>query len=259
MAATPGPGVVGAAGREALDSRWAAVYRGAAGVLVEYPFHGGLDNASVSLSGYPPQRLDSTYNFASPTVRGWSAGAIWKVGESPCSNRYNRAYGATVGFLQAPFNVRIAHQRSYSLSDAGWMAPASDYISRNTLVAANLVLRQGTVYVGYGINHGYGRSPWDPVYPYGAMIMPAFSDRSRDLMAGIAVPVGGATFMLSYIRKDDRTTADRDTEQIAAGMAYTLSRSTSVYAAMAQVRSRSPAGQGRERSSAINIGLRHAF
>lgn len=263
-------------GRQAfigLDSRWGVLTLGRQYSLqyealsnVADPFHGGLAGAASNLAGYGARRFDNTVKYMTPTIHGWSAGAIYSFGESPFSSQFNRAYGAVIGFEHAPLTLRIAHQRRYNLSDATGVVPLVDYSSRNTLIAANLALKYATLYAGYGVNRGFGSLPYDPVSPYGGMVVPAFTDRSRDLLAGIEIPVGNATFMLSVIRKDDQTIANRDARQVAAGVVYSLSRRTSVYAAYGRIDNRNGAaytvGNASGRGSgdrAITIGLRHAF
>ncbi|SFU80084.1 porin [Pseudoduganella namucuonensis] len=263
-------------GRQAfvgLDSRWGALTLGRQynlqyETLVEVadPFHGGMAGTATNLAGYVQRRYDNTIKYVTPTVRGWSAGAIYAFGESPYSSKFNRAYGATIGYEHAPFNIRIAHQRKYNLSDATGVVPAVDYSSRNTLVAANVVFKSATLYAAYGVNRGIGSSPWDPSYPYGALVVPSASDRSHDIITGVSLPRGAATFMVSYIHKNDRTLANRDADQLAAGVSYAMSRRTSVYAAYARIKNRNGAGytvgnasSGGRGDSAVNVGLRHAF
>jgi predicted porin len=92
------------------------------------------------------------------------------------------------------------------------------------------------------------------------------STDSRDMLVGVSMRRGASTFMLSYIRKNDRTLANQDADQYAAGMTYAMSKRTALYAAYAHIRNRngapytvgnaSDAGRG---NSAINFGIRHAF
>jgi predicted porin len=263
-------------GRQAyvgLDSRWGALTLGRQYSLqyqtlidVADPFGGGLAGSATNLVGFTSKRFDNTIKYASPVVRGWSASAIYSYGESPYSTDFNRAYGATIGFENGPFVVRAAHQHKNNLSDATGIVPAVDSSSRNTLVAANVVFKSFTVYAAYGINKGIGSSAWDQDNPYGALVSPSPSTDSHDVLAGVSVPKGAATFMVSYIHKNDRTQADQDADQLAAGVTYAMSRRTSLYAAYAHIRNRNGAGytvgnateKGRG-NSAVNIGLRHSF
>lgn len=263
-------------GRQAfigLDSRWGVLTLGRQYSLqyealtgVADPFHGGMAGAASNIAGSAVRRFDNTVKYVTPKLNGWSAGAIYSFGESPFSSKFNRAYGAVIGFEQAPFTLRVAHQRRYNLSDATGVVPMVDYSSRNTLIAANMTLKVATIYAGYGVNRGFGSAPYDPVAPYGTMVVPAFTDRSHDMLAGISIPYGNATFMLSYIRKNDRSVANRDATQLAAGVAYALSKRTNVYAAYGRIDNRNGArftvGNASEQGSgnrALTVGLRHSF
>lgn len=263
-------------GRQAfvgVESRWGAVTLGRQYNLqyetlidVADPFRGGMAGTATNLAGYTTKRYDNTVKYATPQVRGWSASAIYSFGESPYSTRYNRAYGATIGYEHGPFMLRVAHQRKNNLSDATGVVPAVDYSSRNTLVAANFNMKAATLYAAYGVNRGIGSSPWDANNPYGALVAPTPSTDSHDILAGIAVPRGAATFMVSYIHKNDRTLANQDADQVAAGMTYALSKRTSLYAAYARIKNKNGAGytvgnatdRGKG-NSGINLGLRHSF
>ncbi|MES2263335.1 MAG: porin [Pseudomonadota bacterium] len=263
-------------GRQAyvgLDSRWGALTLGRQYNLqyetlidVADPFRGGLAGSATNLAGYTVRRYDNSVKYATPKLRGWSASAIYSYGESPYSSKYNRAYGATIGYENGPFNVRIAHQRKRDMLAVYGTVPGADFSARNTLVAANLNFRSATIYAAYGINRGLGSTPWDISNPYGALVPPSPSTDSRDVITGISIPMGAATWMVSYIHKDDRTLANQDANQVAAGVTYSLSKRTSVYGAIAKIHNRNGAGytvgnasNGGRGNGAINIGLRHSF
>lgn len=253
-----------ASGVLTLGRQYSLLYEALAGVAD--PFHGAMPGAATNLAGPAVWRVDHIVKYVTPTVRGWSAGALYSFGESAFSNQFNRAYGAVIGFEQAPLTVRVAHQRRVNLSDATGVVPMVDNASRNTLIAANLALRHATVYAGFGVNRGFGSAPYDPVAPYGTLVVPALTDRSRDLLAGLAIPYGNATFLLSYLHQDDRSQANRDVTQLAAGVAYALSKRTSLYTAFGKIDHRNGArytvGNAADRgrgNRALTIVLRHAF
>lgn len=263
-------------GRQAfvgLDGRWGMLTLGRQYNLqyetladVADPFHAGLAGAATNLMGYTTKRYDNSVKYQTPPLRGWSAAAIYSFGESAFSVSRNRAYGATIGFGDGRFHIRIAHQRKNNPLEAAGATQPVDLSSRNTLMAANMNLGKATAYAAFGVNRGVGSSPWDPANPYGALVMSSYSPKTNDMLAGISVPSGNATYMLSYIRKDDRTLANMDADQLALGMMYALSKRSAVYAAYAHIKNRNGApytvGNATERgrgNSAINIGFRHAF
>jgi predicted porin len=102
--------------------------------------------------------------------------------------------------------------------------------------------------------------------PYGAVAMSTPSTDSRDVLFGVALPAGAATWLASYIRKDDRSVLNRDAHQIAVGLSYRLSPRTDVYSSFAKIRNSNGGaytifytGDTPHGDRSINIGLRHAF
>jgi predicted porin len=230
------------------------------------PFHAGLAGASTNLMGYTQKRYDNAVKYSTPTLRGLTASAIYSFGESAFSTSRNRAYGASIGFGGDVFNLRVAYQRKNNLIEAQGATQPVDLSARNALIAANMNLGIGTVYAAFGTNRGVGSSPWDPSNPYGALVLSSFSHKSNDYLAGISVPHGNLTYMLSFIHKDDRTLANMDADQLALGMTYAFSKRSALYAAYAHIKNRNGApytvGNASERgrgTNAINIGFRHAF
>ncbi len=231
------------------------------------PFRGGMAGTATNLMGNGSKRSDNTIKFRSGVVNGFVASAVYSFGESVFSTARNRAYGAMIGYQGGPFTLRAAHQKKNNyLQGVGSTAPV-DLSSRNSLIAANLHMGQAaTVYAAYAVNRGVGSSPWDQDNPYGALVLASPSTRSNDALAGVSYAAGAATYMLSYIRKDDRSLANQDANQIAVGMTYSMSRRTAFYAAYAKIKDHNGANytvgnfseQGKGRS-AINVGLRHAF
>jgi predicted porin len=139
--------------------------------------------------------------------------------------------------------------------------------AKNSLIAANLRMRWGTAYAAYAANRGWGSSPlYNPDNPYGAGVASTSSTDSRDTLMGVAVPLSHATtFLASFIHKNDRDLANRDANQFAVGASYVVSRKTDFYAAISHTITTNgngllvggaahPSG-----SSAVNVGMRHAF
>ena len=105
---------------------------------------------------------------------------------------------------------------------------------------------------------------YNPDNPYSANIAGTASNDCRDVLAGVAVPLTRTTtFLASFIRKNDRELANRDANQLAFGTSYAASRRTDFYAAYSHIRHTGNASYAmaniRSASSAINVGMRHAF
>jgi predicted porin len=231
------------------------------------PFHGGMAGSAANLVGYTNKRYDNTIKYQSPRARsGLIGSAIYSFGESPYNSKVNRAYGATIGYAKGMVNLSITHQRKENMLDATGTTPPVDQSARNTLVAANVDFGRFVGYAAYGHSRGDGSSPWNMDNPYGAVAQSTPSNNSRDVLVGVAVPMGATTFLASYIRKDDRGLADRDANQLAVGFSYAFSRRTDWYAAFAKIQNRNGAGYtvGNANNSgrgdhAVNVGLRHSF
>jgi predicted porin len=231
------------------------------------PFRGGTAGTATNLIGNGGRRSDNSIKYRSSVIRGFSASAIYSFGESAFSTSRNRAYGATIGYEGGLFSLRAAHQRKNNMLQAAGATAPVDLSARNSLIAANMHLsKRATVYAAYAVNKGVGSSPWDQDNPYGALVLASPSTRSNDALAGVSYSSGAATYMVSYIRKDDRSLANQDADQVAVGMTYAMSRRTAFYAAYAKIKDHNGApytvgnfseqGKGR---SAVNVGLRHAF
>ena len=244
------------------------------------PFKGGTAGSAANLVGYGARRADNSVHYYSAQLHGVSAAASYSVGagagagvgagasaggtgERPA----NRAWGISVGVERGPLILRAAHQNRNPDAVAPASAMGNQLEAKNTIVAANLRLGQGTAYAAYSANRGWGSSPlWNPDNPYGAATASTSSTDSRDVLVGLALPVGATTWLASFIRKNDRDLANRDADQIAVGATYALSRRTDFYAAYSRISNRNGAaytvgsasapGSG---SAALSLGMRHAF
>jgi predicted porin len=231
------------------------------------PFHGGMAGSAANLVGYTTKRYDNTIKYTSPRSRSGLIGSvIYSFGESPFNSKVNRAYGATIGYEKGRVNLSITHQRKDNLLDATGTTPAVDQSASNSLVAANVDFGRFVGYAAYGHSKGDGSSQWDETNPYGAVAQRDPSTNSRDVLLGVAVPMGSTTLLASVIHKDDRGLANRDANQIAIGASYALSKRTNVYTSVAKIQNRNGSGytvgNASNRGSgdrAINIGLKHAF
>lgn len=231
------------------------------------PFHGGMAGSAANLVGYSNKRYDNTVKYKSPRSRSGLVGsATYSFGESPFNSRVNRAYGATIGYEKGAVNLSLTHQRKENMLDATGTTPPVDQSARNSLVAANVDFGRFVGYAAYGHSRGDAGTQWDETNPYGAVAQRYPSTSSRDVLVGVAVPMGATTLLASYIRKDDRGLADLDASQIAIGASYAFSKRTNMYAALAKIQNRNGAayavGNASNRGNgdrAINIGLRHSF
>jgi predicted porin len=231
------------------------------------PFKGGMAGNASNLIGDSGRRIDNSIQYYSGEVRGVSAAASYGFGEIVGDPSGNRAWGVSVGFANGPLTIRAAHQNRNVARVAPATAMGNNMDAKNSILAANLKVGIATAYAAFSVSRGWGSAPlWNPDNPYGAAIASTPSTKSRDVLVGLAVPIGATTVLASFIRKNDRDLADRDADQLALGATYAVSRRTDFYAAYSHIANRNGAGYtvgnassaGRG-NSAVNLGMRHAF
>ncbi|KFI06398.1 porin [Massilia sp. BSC265] len=224
------------------------------------PFHGGLAGSGTGVNDARRSSDSVTYQGR---FNGFTAGSSWGKGDIDGSPS-GRAWGMTVGFSAGPFTIRAAHQNR-NVAKVTRINPVDiSMAAKNSIIAANMRFDWGTAYTAYSANRGWGSSPlFNPDNPYGAGITSTPSTDSRDVLAGVAVPLSHATTLLaSYIRKNDRDPANRDARQIAVGATYAISRKLDFYAAYSHIRHQSGvqnAGVREGGGGAVNVGMRRAF
>jgi predicted porin len=227
---------------------------------------GGAGNAT-GVAGNGLRRFDSSTQYYGAKARGISANTAYGV-DGFDGSEASRAWGLSVGVEAGPLTVRAAHQNRHVARIHLYDLAGNSLEARNSIIAANFKMGWGSAYAAYSVNRGWGSSPlFNPDNPYGAGISTTPSTDSRDVLVGVAVPVGRSTTLLaSFIHKNDRDLANRDANQMAIGATYTVSRRTDFYAAYSHLQNINGAaaaiGNALARgaaSSAVNIGMRHAF
>jgi predicted porin len=231
------------------------------------PDAGGTAGSTASLIANRGRRSDNSIQFYSRPGKHVSAGASYSR-DSTYRDPANRAWGMSLGLELGPVTLRAAHQNRHVAKVRTYDLAGNNMEARNSLIAANLHLGWGTAYAAFSANSGWGSSPlFNPDNPYSAAIATTPSTDSRDVLMGLAVPVGrSTTFLASFIHKNDRDLANRDANELAIGASYTLNRGTDFYAAYSYIQNTSVAGTPRtsadargQTSSAFSIGMRHAF
>ncbi|WP_322403270.1 porin [Massilia luteola] len=231
------------------------------------PFHAGTAGKASNLitqSGLP---VDGAVRYYNSQFKHLSTGASWTTDTLGGDPLGDRAWGMSIGFDYGALSLRAAHQNRHVAQIHLYDLAGNNMDAKNSLIAANVRMRWGTAYAAYSANRGWGSSPlYNPDNPYGAGVASTSSTDSRDTLVGVAVPVThSTTFLASFIHKNDRDLANRDAKQFAIGASYVVSRSTDFYAAFSRTVNTNGTGipiGGAARpsgSSAVNIGMRHAF
>jgi predicted porin len=217
----------------------------------------GMTDSATRAFGYPGKRLGlENVGDARPlNINGYDRDGV------------NRAWGMSVGMQTGPVTLRIAHQNKNVAKVAPAMPLGIRTDAKNTIVAANIDIGMVKAYTAYSASRGWGSSPlWNPDNPYGALMATTPSTDSRDLLVGVALPLGRTTLLASFVRKNDRDLANFDVDQFAFGGTYTISRRTDFYAAYSLTQPRSGPGymagtafSSSKGFSAVNLGMRHSF
>ncbi|WP_440963713.1 porin [Massilia sp. GER05] len=231
------------------------------------PFHAGTAGKASNLVTQSGMPVDSGVRYYNTQFKHLSTGASYTIDTLGGDPMADRAWGMTIGFDYGPVSLRAAHQNRHVAQVHLYDLAGSNMDAKNSLIAANLHTRWGTAYAAYSANRGWGSSPlYNPDNPYGAGVASTSSTDSRDTLVGVAVPITrSTTFLASFIHKNDRDLANRDANQFAIGASYVVSRSTDFYAAFSRTVNTNGTGiliGGAARpsgSSAVNVGMRHAF
>lgn len=227
------------------------------------PAEGGGAGSAANLIGGGGNRPANRIQYYIPPVHGLSGGASFAEERIDLDGAH-RAWGISLGFEQGPFVLRAAHQNRNVAKIRLYDQAGNNLEAKNSLLAANLRFRWGTAYAAYSVNRGWGSSPlFNPDNPYSAGMSSTPSTDNRDVLLGMAVPLGHTTFLASFIKRNDRDLANRDANQFSFGASYSLSRRTDFYAAYSRIRHTGSAGVALTApgtmSSAVNVGMRHAF
>lgn len=230
-------GLSGNVGAVTLGRQYSPYYK----VLrdVADPFAAGLAGRAGNLLA-TNTRIDNMIEYVAPKLGGFSADAGYGFGEVAGDGAKSRNIGAAIGYAQGALNVKLAH---HQLNNAA----ATDKTS-NTLLAGSYDFGVAKASLGYAINKGAGTAD------------------SNDAIAGVSVPFGASKVLASYIRHNDKTTANKDANQWAIGYIYSLSKRTDLYSSYAHIRNSNGAsykvGNATDKGtgdSAFNLGVRHSF
>lgn len=230
------------------------------------PFASGMAGAAINMMASSGTRMSNAIKYASPLIDGFSGEIAYGFGEAADSSSKGRIISGSVGYAAAPVSIKLAHHNKRNATDTD--------TAKNTLLAGTWDFQIAKLHLGYASNKGIDSSPYSwnasnaagTTNPFGFTGSSVGSTKSNDFMLGVSVPFENHTFLASYIRKDDRNTANNDANQFGLGYTYAISKRTNVYAAWARTSNKNLAsytvGNNSETGSgdkAFNLGLRHTF
>lgn len=232
-------GLGGSAGTVTFGRQYTPIHLILSGIAD--PFAAGWAGNAGNLIPRPQgARTNNMIKYATPNLNGFSAEAAYGFGEVAGNNSANRAIGGAVGYANGPLVVRLGYHDVNN-------ATATDS-AKNTLLAGTYNFGVAKAHLAYAVNKG------------------AAAVDNRDMLVGVTVPFGASKLLASYIRKDDKSAANGDANQIAIGYLYSLSKRTDLYVAYARISNKNGAaytvGNATEAGTgdkAYNLGLRHSF
>jgi len=186
-------------------------------------------------------RLNNSVTYSTPNMGGFTVSAEAALGEQTGNWQANRETGAAVTFASGPAYAGFSY---YDVSNASGVGAAK-----------KVYLLGGTYDLGVIKLHALAQKVTGP--------------SSLDLfnmMGGVTVPIAGGNLLASYVHHNDRTSGDKDANQIGVGYLYPLSKRTSVYTAFARIQNQHGAaflvGNATEQGTgnkAFNFGVVHNF
>lgn len=213
-------------------------------------------------------RTSNALVYATPVMEGFSAEALYSLGEQAGSATAGRQFGLGLNYAQGPLNARLVYNNRNNDTAAVGTTPAKlQDTGRNTLFAINYDFKVAKAYFAYGADKGVNSAALPVANAYGYAVAPKASLDSNDMLIGVSVPVAPAgTVLASYTRKNDKTSFNQDADQWAVGYLYALSKRTSTYVAYAKLKNKNGAGytvgnnnEAGSGNKAFNVGVRHSF
>jgi len=208
----------------------------------------GQVNNIVDPSGI---RLNNSVTYSTPSIGGLTASGEVAFGEQTGNWQANRETGAGLTYASGPAYVGLTF---YDVDNAnGYGAARKNYLIGGTYdfgVVKIHALVQKSTGTNTAAQIAAGEATADVL----------------DIMGGVTVPLAGGSLMGSFIHHNDRTSADKDANQIGVGYQYPLSKRTAVYTAFARIKNDNGAGWTVGNATAtgtgdkaFNLGVVHNF
>ena len=205
------------------------------------PFGTGLAGTSTNLFNYPTgSRNNNMIRYETPEMGGFNAQAQYGFGEVAGNTSASRKLGGSIGYSNGPAVIKLAYEKDNNAADT-----SSAKFTQLTGSYDFSVVKLAMAY----------RKDKDDV-----------ALDANNFLVGVSVPFGANTVMASYIRRNDKSPADQDANQIAIGYTYALSKRTNFYTSYARINESNGAAYtvgnaigGGSNDKAFNVGIRHKF
>lgn len=214
------------------------------------PFEHGMAGNAGNLMKAIAIRANNSVKYVSPTVAGFTGTLVYGFGEVAGNHDAGRYLSGALEYGSGPFAAGLSFEQMRNLADT----------------ATGRKYQLGGSY-DFGAAKLYAMVQSDRDVD-GAI--PTRGAKSTQYLLGLSAPVGtSGKALVSYIRENDRDTADKDAAMWAVGYIHALSKRTDLYAAYAHLDNRNGAnfslGNGQNAAlvagadRAVNMGIRHKF
>lgn len=211
------------------------------------PFNLGLAGRADVMFNVYGDRADNTVNYTTPNMNGFTGQAAYSFGEIAGSTSTKRQIGLSVSYAAGPLTVILAHHDQNLATAAG--VDSGD--SKSTYLGGMYDFGVVKLHAAYAVNKGESA--------VGATTI----DRDEALI-GVSAPVAGGRILASYMHRSEDFVSNGDTDVLAIGYTYDLSKRTNLYTSYARIKNDANVKLGSavangEDPSRINVGVRHRF
>jgi predicted porin len=223
------------------------------------PFGTGLAGNSSNLFTFPNDiRMNNSIKYAAPSIGGFTADVVYGLGEVAGNASAKRSVGGSVGYAAGPLLVNLSYQKDNAAANT---APAVTTVSTGSTKNTQL---SGSYDFGIAkLAAAYRKDKADAIVTSSG---PSLKVDADNLLLGVTVPFGASSFLASYIRHNDKLSANQDANQFALGYTYAVSKRTNLYTSYARISNDngarftvSDATAGGTNDKAFNVGIRHKF
>jgi predicted porin len=176
-------------------------------------------NAAGNLYMVDPSgvRLNNSVTYSTPNMSGFTGSVEAAFGEVTGNWESGRETGAGLNYASGPAYAGVTF---YNLGNTAGNGPAKKVLT-------------------FGGSYDFGVVK---VHALGQKVTGTSTLDIFNLMAGVTVPLAGGNLLASYVKHNDRTSADKDATQFGVGYQYPLSKRTALYTSFARIQNRNGAG-----------------
>ena len=201
------------------------------------PFGDALAGDTARLLNYQGSRTDNTLSYAY-AASGFRGEVQYGVGEVAGNSSASRTVAGFVGYKNGPVDVVLTSQNTNNAADTD--------TTKVTLLGGNYDFGMVKAFLTVDKETGLGTVDL------------------RHVVVGLTAPIGAAgKLMVSYIKRTDNATADKDARQAAIGYTYDMSKRTALYTSYSRLSNDTNSAvkvtTAGNTDSLFNVGVRHSF